>query len=217
MKDGDVLGFELIDKRLTGKPEIKGMALGSDSIEQLEKLKANMLYESDDGIRVDQDSNSLENLLTQDRDDQPRKPKKKRQYSQLDLDGADREEDSDKNSAIRSSQNFWEDIEPKMNMNAKLLDFSNKFDDPSLDFLGDLGSPDGDNLSIEKKLSSVSPGLSTKMSLKKEAELAQKKEQLAQLKKQEANVSLKKKEKKVKEKKPRMIEYKEMERKLGDI
>ena len=26
MKDGDVLGFELIDKRLTTKPEIKGMA-----------------------------------------------------------------------------------------------------------------------------------------------------------------------------------------------
>ena len=53
MKDGDVLGFELIDKRLTNKPEIKGMALSSDSIEVFEKFKNNLMYESDDGIRVD--------------------------------------------------------------------------------------------------------------------------------------------------------------------
>ena len=33
MMDGDVLGFELIDKRLTSKPEIKGLALSSESIE----------------------------------------------------------------------------------------------------------------------------------------------------------------------------------------
>ena len=62
MKDGDVLGFELIDKRLTTKPEIKGMATQSESIEQLEKFKRQQLYESDDNIRVDEDS--LENLLT---------------------------------------------------------------------------------------------------------------------------------------------------------
>lgn len=139
MLDGDVLGYELIDKRLTSKPEIKGLALSSDSIEQLEKFKANMLYESDDGIRVDQDS--LENMLTQDRDnDEPRRVKKKHHNSQYNLDN-DRQDDSDKNSAIRSSQNFWEDIEPKMNVNARMLDFSTKFDDPSLDFLADLGTP----------------------------------------------------------------------------
>lgn len=70
MKDGDVLGFELIDKRLTSKPEIKGMALSSESIEVLEKFKLNLMYESDDGVRVDQDSN--ENKDTNDRDyDEP--------------------------------------------------------------------------------------------------------------------------------------------------
>jgi len=32
--------------------------------------------------------------------------------------------DSDKNSLIRSSKDYWEDIEPKLNQHAKLLDFS---------------------------------------------------------------------------------------------
>lgn len=138
MKDGDVLGFELIEKRITNKPEIKGMALSSESIEVLEKFKQNLMYESDDGVRVDQESN--DNRDTNDRDyDEPQRIKK-RHNSQLNF-NEERAQDSDKNSNIRSSQNFWEDIEPKLNMNAKMLDFSTKFDDPSLNLLDNLGSP----------------------------------------------------------------------------
>jgi hypothetical protein len=37
MRDGDVLQFELIDKRLTSKPSIRGIALSSSSIEAIEK------------------------------------------------------------------------------------------------------------------------------------------------------------------------------------
>lgn len=32
MRDGDVLQFEMIDKRLTSKPSVRGLALSSSSI-----------------------------------------------------------------------------------------------------------------------------------------------------------------------------------------
>jgi hypothetical protein len=74
------------------------------------------MYESDEGIRIDKES-----IVSKDRssdDDEPRervlKPKKPRELDR----------DSDKMSAIRSSRDYWEDIEPKLNINAKLLDFS---------------------------------------------------------------------------------------------
>ncbi len=48
LRDGDVLGFELIDKRLTSKPSIKGIALSSPSIEEYEKFKVHKMYEGDE-------------------------------------------------------------------------------------------------------------------------------------------------------------------------
>ena len=39
------------------------------------------------------------------------------------------ESDSDKNSLIRSSRDYWEDIEPKLNQHAKLLDYSSTAQD----------------------------------------------------------------------------------------
>lgn len=56
MKDGDILQYDLIEKRLTDKPSIKGIALSSRSIEKVEKLKLNEMYESDEGIQIDRDS-----------------------------------------------------------------------------------------------------------------------------------------------------------------
>ena len=44
-----------------------------------------------------------------------------KQFDKMNRDGSD----SDKNSMIRSSKDYWEDIEPKLNQHAMLLDFSN--------------------------------------------------------------------------------------------
>ena len=46
--DGDILGYDLIEKRLTSKPSIKGLALSSSSIENFEKLKGQPGYDTDD-------------------------------------------------------------------------------------------------------------------------------------------------------------------------
>ena len=46
--DGDILGYDLIEKRLTSKPSIKGLALSSSSIENFEKLKEQPGYDTDD-------------------------------------------------------------------------------------------------------------------------------------------------------------------------
>lgn len=51
MRDGDVLQFELIDKRLTSKPSVRGIALSSSSIEAIEKLKnQNKFYGSEEDV-----------------------------------------------------------------------------------------------------------------------------------------------------------------------
>ena len=75
------------------------------------------MYESDEGIQIDKES-SASKLLSSDTDslrERALKPKKPRQND---------DRDSDKMSDIRSSRDYWEDIEPKLNINAKLLDFS---------------------------------------------------------------------------------------------
>jgi len=57
MRDGDVLQFEMIDKRLTSKPSVRGLALSSSSIQQLEKLKhQSNFYGSEEDVQVDVDS-----------------------------------------------------------------------------------------------------------------------------------------------------------------
>jgi hypothetical protein len=93
-----------------------------------------------------------------------------------------------------------------MNLNAKMLDFSNKFDDPAFDILGDLNSP-------TKTTSGVPGGIGEQMSPTKIAagdDIAMKKEALEKLKKEEN----KGKKEKVKPKKPKMVEFKEMEKKI---
>ena len=39
IRDGDILQYELIDRRLISKPSAKGLALSSSSIEKIEKQK----------------------------------------------------------------------------------------------------------------------------------------------------------------------------------
>ena len=48
MKDGDVLQYELIDKRITSKPSMKAIALSSSTIRQIEKNKLNLSGSEDD-------------------------------------------------------------------------------------------------------------------------------------------------------------------------
>jgi len=50
-------------------------------------------------------------------------------------------DNSDKDLEIRSSRDFWEEIGPKMNNNAKMLDFSNTL--VAVDFPLDDGAPAG--------------------------------------------------------------------------
>jgi hypothetical protein len=42
-------------------------------------------------------------------------------------------------SDIRSSKDFWEEIEPKLNVNAKLLDFSGTEKKVDFDGFGEMG------------------------------------------------------------------------------
>ena len=55
MRDADVLQYDLIEKRLTTKPSMKGLALSSSSIENYERFRIDQMYE-DDQVRVDYDS-----------------------------------------------------------------------------------------------------------------------------------------------------------------
>lgn len=47
-----------------------------------------------------------------------------RTQQQNDYDKKRLEQNSDLHPSIRSSQDFWQEIEPKMNLNAEMLDFS---------------------------------------------------------------------------------------------
>ena len=42
-----MLQFELVENRILDKPAIKGIALGSDSIEKFETFKVHKMYESE--------------------------------------------------------------------------------------------------------------------------------------------------------------------------
>jgi hypothetical protein len=46
LRDGDVLQYNVIEKRLVGKPSLTGLALRSESIERFKRLDELGFYES---------------------------------------------------------------------------------------------------------------------------------------------------------------------------
>ena len=55
VRDADVLQYELIDKRLTTKPSMKGLALSCSSIEDYERYRADQMF-AEDLVQVDCES-----------------------------------------------------------------------------------------------------------------------------------------------------------------
>lgn len=102
-----------------------------------------------------------------------------------------------------------------MNVNARMLDFSTKFDDPTFDLFGaDLDNNSEKDDLVTKGASGAVAQSKTKQTA---ADLFQKQQQLDKLKKEESNKTKAKKDKKTIKNKPRMIEVKEMERKIEEI
>ena len=127
MCEGDMLQCDFIQNKLLTKPEIKGYALCSKSIEEFEELKAQKDLESHnvslEGSSSVQgfDESSDEFFVRQH---QKQVAKEIRKHAPKKIAGRKPEENSDKDLNIHSSRDYWEDIEPKMNVAAKNLDFS---------------------------------------------------------------------------------------------
>lgn len=129
MCDGDLLQYEFLQNKLLTKPKIKGYALASKSIEEFEALKDQRDFESQnlslegscDLRRFDESSDEF---LARKVEKQLQKEAKK-QIVKNHI-GRKSGENSDKDFNIHSSRDYWEDIEPKMNLATKNLDFSKK-------------------------------------------------------------------------------------------
>ena len=122
MRDGDALLYELIENRITTKPSMRGIALSCSSVEEYEKFKKERAYEEDE---VHVDCPMVPVSLSPEPGGRIRTLKTREAVSKQDKLLENSEElDSDKNYEVRSSRNYWEDIEPQLNKHARLLDMS---------------------------------------------------------------------------------------------
>ena len=118
LKDGDILTYDNIEERLVGKASLTGLVQSRSSFERFERFKAGGFYSSKQ-LRVE-DSRELGST---ERERQHEAKHQGRWKVAPAARGLDRQ-NSDKDDDIHSSQDFWEEIGPKMNMNAALLDLS---------------------------------------------------------------------------------------------
>ena len=103
------------------RPSLRGLALLSESIEVVERLRDRGLLDSENlslegshhNDKVDEAKRNLRKDFYQTRDKPKPVPRTNKQTAY-----------SDKDSQIHSSRDFWEDIEPRVNFNLANLDIS---------------------------------------------------------------------------------------------
>lgn len=126
ISDGDVLRYEMIEDNLLAKALVKGLATQEQSIEDFEACKEkdyfmpeNLSVEgSDEYERADDNSD--------DRNERRKQRKRRRRMRKdiLPFPRPDDKEDSEKDRDIHSSLDYWQEIEPRVNQGAEILDFS---------------------------------------------------------------------------------------------
>ena len=143
INDGNVLQYEEIDNNLCPKPKVKGLALNSQSAEEIETMKDQDYFDVENLSVAGSDEYARVDEASEDRNRRRQIRKKKRQMRKEQVVGPrmDDNNNSDKDPDIHSSMDFWQEIEPHVNHGAELLDFSGTFkkdadvlDEVALDF-----------------------------------------------------------------------------------